>query len=133
MHHRDRLGNIGLAPALADAFLIALHGKGRDGDDGDVAQFLVVLEPFGDFQTADLRQLDVHQDEVGLVQPRQGQRLQALPGLQRLVALGIEQIMKELHVQLVILDDEDFLGHHHLACRLMECGCTEASRLLRAL
>jgi hypothetical protein len=23
--------------------------------------------------------------------------------------------MKELHVQLVILDDEDFLGHHHPA------------------
>jgi hypothetical protein len=22
--------------------------------------------------------------------------------------------MKKLHVQLVILDDEDFLGHHHL-------------------
>ena len=43
---------------------------------------------------------------------RERQRLQTLAGLQGLVALGVEQIMKELHVQLVILDDEDFLGGH---------------------
>ena len=43
--------------------------------------------------------------------PGQGERLQALAGLQGLIALGVEQIMKKLHVQLVILDDEDFLGH----------------------
>ena len=42
---------------------------------------------------------------------RQGERLQPLAGLQGLVALGVEQIMKELHVQLVILDNEDLLGH----------------------
>jgi hypothetical protein len=49
-----------------------------------------------------------------MVRARQGQGLQPLSGLQGLVALGIERIMKKLHVQLVILDDEDFLGHHHL-------------------
>ena len=53
---------------------------------------------------------------------RQGERLQALAGLQGLIALGIEQIMKKLHVQLVILDDEDFLGHHHLTCAPLERG-----------
>jgi hypothetical protein len=32
---RDRLGDIGFAAALEDLLLIALHGEGGHGDDGD--------------------------------------------------------------------------------------------------
>ena len=37
MHDRDRLGDIGLAAALPDPLLVALHGEGGDGDDRDAA------------------------------------------------------------------------------------------------
>src|SRR5581483_8928311 len=53
---RDRLGEIGLATALADTLLVALHGEGRDGDDGNGAQLRVVLDPAGDLEAGDLRQ-----------------------------------------------------------------------------
>ena len=46
------------------------------------------------------------------MQARQRQSLQAFAGLQGFIALSIEQIMKKLHVKLVILDNEDFLGRH---------------------
>ena len=38
------------------------------------------------------------------------QRIEAAAGLQRAVAVGIEQIVEELHVELVVLDDQDRLG-----------------------
>eukprot|EP01037_Dinobryon_pediforme_P014596 gene14597-14720_t len=71
----------------------------------------IAKAPFGDFQARDLGQLDVHQNEIRPVITRKRQGLQPLTGLQGLIALGVEQIMKQLHVQLVILDDEDFFGH----------------------
>jgi len=43
--------------------------------------------------------------------PSEGESLKALAGLERHIALRVEQIMKKLHVQLVILDDQDLLGH----------------------
>src|SRR6201994_611375 len=58
---RDRLGKIGLAVAFADALLVALHGKGRDGDDRNGTQLRIVLDPLGDLEAGDLRQLHVHQ------------------------------------------------------------------------
>ena len=39
------------------------------------------------------------------------ERFQAVAGLQRLVAVGVEQVVEELHVELVVLDDQDRLGH----------------------
>src|SRR5271155_336121 len=45
--HRDRFGEIGLAAALADSLLVALHGERGDGDDRNAAQVLIVLQPFG--------------------------------------------------------------------------------------
>ena len=36
-----------LAAALQYPLLVALHGKGRDGDDGNMGELVVVLEPLG--------------------------------------------------------------------------------------
>src|SRR5262249_10301482 len=48
--NRNRFRQIGLATTLADALLITFHGKGGDGNDGNGAQLVVLLDPFGDFQ-----------------------------------------------------------------------------------
>src|SRR6516165_1690003 len=52
---RDRLGQIGLAAALANTFFVALHGKGGNRHNRDRLQFGIVLEPFRHFKTRDLR------------------------------------------------------------------------------
>src|SRR5664279_1993257 len=64
IHDRDRLGDISLAAAFADLFLIALHRERGDGDDRNGFETVVFLQPLGDFQTGDFRQLDIHQNKV---------------------------------------------------------------------
>jgi hypothetical protein len=49
-------------------------------------QLVVFLQPFGDFEAGDLRQLDVHQDQVRAVRARKIERFQAVAGADRLVA-----------------------------------------------
>src|SRR6185437_2316799 len=108
---RNRLRQVRLASALADTLLVAFHGEGGDGNDRDRLELGVVLEPLGDFETGDLRQLDIHEDEVGLVLAREVERFDAVARADRLVAVRLQQVMEELHVELVILDNQDGLWH----------------------
>src|SRR3954470_2096344 len=62
---RDRLGKIRLTAALADALLVALHRERRHRDHRNGAQLRIVLDPARHLEPGDLRQLDVHQDQVG--------------------------------------------------------------------
>ena len=109
--HRNRLRDVGLAPALADALLVALHGEGGDGDHRDDMQFAVFLQPFGDVETRHFRQLDVHQDEIGAMRARQVEHFEPVARAHRLVAAGLDQVAKELHVELIVHDDHHFLRH----------------------
>src|SRR3954470_17861271 len=97
---RDRLRQIGLAAALADAFLVALHRERRYRDDRNAAQFRIVLDPARYLQTRNLRQLDIHQDQIGPKLAHQIERLEAVAGARGLVAMGLQQIAKELHIEL---------------------------------
>src|SRR5260221_2323061 len=105
----NRLGDIGLAAALANLLLVALHGEGGDGDDRNRAQLVVFLDPFRHLQPRYLGQLDIHQDQVGTMRTGDLERLHAVLGLQGVVTVRFEQVVEELHVELVILDDENGL------------------------
>src|SRR6185437_10983320 len=61
----NRFGQIGLAAAFADALFVALHGEGGDGDDRNGAQVRIVLDPARHLEAGNLRQLNVHQHEIG--------------------------------------------------------------------
>src|ERR1700710_773894 len=111
---RDRLGKIRLAAAFADAFLVALHRERRDRDHRNGAQLRIVLDPARHLETGDLRQLDVHQDQVGTKVSHQIERLEAVAGARGLVAMGLQEIAKELHVELVVLHDQDGFCHPSL-------------------
>src|SRR5258706_9886976 len=67
IHDRDRLGDVGLAPAFADLLLVALHRERRDGNDRDRFEIVVFLQPFRNFEPRHFRQLYVHQNEIGAV------------------------------------------------------------------
>src|SRR6185312_15269224 len=116
----NRLRDIGLAAALTDDFLVALHREGGDRHHGDGFQRVVFLEPLGDFQTGDFRQLDIHQDQVGVMFARDVERFHPILRLKDVVAVGIQQIVEELHVQLVVLHDQDRL---HLRVHKALRGC----------
>src|SRR5947209_724165 len=77
---RDRLRQIRLAAALADAFLVALHRERRHRHHRNGAQLRIVLDPAGDLQSGHLRQLDVHQDQIGTQFSHQIERLKTVAG-----------------------------------------------------
>src|SRR5215217_4698082 len=123
LRDRDRLRQIGLAAALADALLVALHGEGGNGDDRDGLEVVVLLQPLRDLEAGDFGKLDVHQDEIGLVGAGELERLDAVAGLQGGVAMRLEEVVEELHIELVVLDDENGFLHD---------GCPAGPRASRA-
>src|SRR6476619_1418200 len=108
---RDRLRQISLATAFADALFIALHRKCRHRNHWNGLQFGVFLEPFGHFETGDLRQLNVHQDQVGAVFAGEIGHLEAIGCADGAVAVGFQQVVEELHIELVVLHDHYCLRH----------------------
>ena len=56
-------------------------------------------------------QLNVHQDQIGQMLAGEREGLDAVARLQRLIAMRLEQITKQLHVQLIVFDDENGFGH----------------------
>src|SRR5205085_11242942 len=70
-----------------------------------------VLEPFGDFKAGHFGQLDVHDDQVRTMLAREIQRVNAVARADGLVAMCLQQVVEELHVELVVLHDQDGFGH----------------------
>src|ERR1700693_227613 len=108
---RDRFRQIGFAAALPDALLIALHGKGRDRDDRNELELRIVFQPLRHLEPGNFRQLNVHEDQIGAMLAGQLQRLDTVAGTPRRIAVRFQQIVKELHIELVVLHDQDGLGH----------------------
>jgi len=65
--HRNRLRQIGSATALTDTLLVAVHRKGGHRNYRNGLQFGIFVQPLGDFETGDFRQLNVHQDQIRTV------------------------------------------------------------------
>src|SRR5262245_39159744 len=109
--HGDRLRQIGLATAFADALLVAPHRKGGHRDHRNSLELGVLLEPLGHFEPGDFRQLNVHQDQVRTVLAGEIECLDAVARADGMVAISLQQIVKELHVELVVLHDHYCLRH----------------------
>src|SRR5262249_10717671 len=109
--HRDRLRQIGLATGFSDALLVAPHRKGGHRDHRNSLELGVLLEPLGHFETGDFRQLNVHQDQVRTVLAGEIECLDAVARADGMVAVSLQQIVEELHVELVVLHDHHGLRH----------------------
>src|SRR5579859_4030109 len=108
---RDRLRQIGFAAAFADALLVALHGKCGHCHHRNALELGIVLDPLGHFEAGHFGQLDVHEDEVGAMLAREVKRLDAVARADRLVAVGLQEVVEELHIELIVLHNQDSLGH----------------------
>src|SRR5690606_9941628 len=90
LRDRNRLRKVGLAASFPDALLIALHREGGDRDHWDRFQLVVLLDPLRDFQTRNLRQLNIHQDEVGPMLAGKVERLDPVAGLDGRIAVRFQ-------------------------------------------
>ena len=82
-----------------------------------MAQAVIILDPAGDIQAGDFRQLDVHDDQVRHFLACNLDRPRAIAALERAITEGIEQVAEQAHVQLVVLDNEHGfrMRHGHLS------------------
>ena len=55
--------------------------------------------------------MDIHQNQIGPVLAREIERLDAVAGADSLVAVRFQEVVEELHIQLVVLHDQDGLRH----------------------
>ena len=85
----------------------AFLGEGGDSDDRDGPRRRMVLQLADSIKSGDVRQLKVHQDQIGLVLASEGKHRPALSGGNGVVAMSLEDIPQELHVERVVLDDQD--------------------------
>src|SRR6516162_4294459 len=113
-YYRNRLGDIGLAAAVADLLLVALHRERSHRDDRDHAQIVVLFDPLGHLKTGYFGKLNIHQDQIGMMLTGERKRFKAIPGLQRTIPVCHEEVIKELHIEVVVLDDQDLLPRRRM-------------------
>src|SRR6201987_3866320 len=120
--HRDRLRDVGLATTVPHFLLVAFHREGGHRDDRDHPQISVSLDPLRDLQTGYFRQLNVHQDQIRTMLTSKRKRLDTVLGLQCTIAVRDEKIVEELHIEVVILDDQHLLPYRSIGVHLRFCN-----------
>ena len=85
---------------------------------GIVRAARVLPDPARRLVAVEHRQLDVHQDQVRALASRQAARPPRRRGLDQLVAGAGQQIADDPPVVLLVLDDQDALGHAATSCSL---------------
>jgi hypothetical protein len=68
--------------------------------------------------------LDVHDYQIGLVLSRKINGFQSVAAFDGLKSEGVQQVAEELHVELVVFNDQDFLGggRRHQVSRKAQAG-----------
>src|SRR5262249_54638148 len=88
-----------------------LHGECRNCNHRNGFELGVFLKPFGHFEAGDFRQLNVHQDQIWPMLAREVKRLDPVASADSTVTLRFEEIVEELHVELVVFHDQDGFWH----------------------
>src|SRR6202040_3933915 len=85
-------------------------------------QISVSLDPLRNLQTGYFRQLDVHEDQIRTMLTSKCKRLDTILGLQCTIAVSDEKIIEELHIEVVILDDQHLLPYRSIGVHLRFCS-----------
>src|SRR4029077_3015231 len=109
-----------LLEPVAAAF--ELHRAQRDERDRGCP--LVVTKPPGGLHATDVRQLEVHEDDVGAVLHRDRDRVDACRCFQRVEACGAEHVACELAVALIVVDYKRN-GHRRILAQCRSAWCSQ--------
>ncbi len=99
-------------PAAMMSLAVLRHDRRGERDHRDRARRRRRAELRERLDAADPRQVDVHHDEIGCALARERHAVLAGLGLDRAVAVDLQQVARELAVLLVVLDDQDQLIRH---------------------
>src|SRR5215471_8580138 len=118
----ERLRDVIVASGGACLAFVAAQRIGRDHDDRDLAQRRLRLELTGGLVAVQHRQLDVHQNEIGMMAGCGGERLAAVLGLEHLVADIRQHVAEDAPVVFLVLHHEDAFRHACAAWRSRAIG-----------
>src|SRR5438034_1883019 len=112
LHHVDRFREVAVETGFDEPLTIAVHGLRGQCHDWNRCGAFIRTETAERYDAVDVGQLDVHQHQVRCVLHRELDR--PLPGccLERPVARRLQDVAEELHVLVVVLDDEDLRARH---------------------
>src|SRR5262249_56528274 len=96
--HADGLALKAVEARGHDAFLVMGHYRRRDGNHRDGASHGIGAKLVKCFLPGDSRQVNIHQDESGVLITRQLHALFTRPGLDRSVTLDLKRVAHELQV-----------------------------------
>lgn len=74
-------------------------------------QFVIFLQPLGHLEPGNLWKLNVHQNQVRAMFSRKIKGFHTVAGLDSRVTRRLDQVTKELHIQLVVFNNHHLLGH----------------------
>src|SRR5215475_456911 len=107
----DRLLHIPVEPGIQDPFPVLLHRLSRYRDHGYVRRPRVLTQPAKGLHAVHAGQLEIHQHEIGWLLDRQGDAVLGRPGHPHVVARILKHVPQQLEIPLVVLHDQDYVGH----------------------
>src|SRR6266516_3619474 len=107
----DRLLHVPIEAGIQGPFPVLLHRLSRHRDHGYVRCPRVLAQPAKSLHAVHTGQLEIHQNEIGRLFDRQGDAVLARPGHTHVVACVLKHVPQQLEIPLVILDDQDYVGH----------------------
>src|SRR5689334_17315362 len=102
-----RFREIAIAPRFAGSLLVPTHGERGEGDDRDIGRLGIGLEPAGCLPAVHAREGEVHDDQVGPLAPRDGDRRAAVRGLEGPVPGAGQNLDHDPAVVEIVLDHQD--------------------------
>ena len=107
-----RLGDVAVEACGQEPLAIPIHRLRGQGEHRDGGGALVRAQPAQPLDAIDVRQLDIHEHEIGSMLGCQLHRPHAGRCFEGAVPPRLEDIPEQLHVLLVVLDHEDLLTRH---------------------
>src|SRR3989475_7347688 len=101
-----RLGQVGRGARVHGALAVTAQRKRRHDHERNVRRARIGAQPARRVEPRQLRELDVHEDEIGQLALRHGDPLLAVHRLQEPVRRPAQQLPHDLPVVLVVLDVE---------------------------
>src|SRR5262249_2500972 len=96
---------------LHDPFPVLLHRLGRHRDHGYARGPRARPQLAKCLHAIDAGQLEIHENEIGRLFGRQGDAVLARPGHPHVVARVLKHVPQQLEIPLVVLHDQDHVGH----------------------
>src|SRR5439155_15451772 len=111
-HDVHRLRDVAVEAGIEEPLTIPMHRLCRQCQDRDRCRTFVCAQAAECLDAVDVRQLDVHQNQIRFVLDGQLQRPLGARRLQQSITRGLQDVAEELHVLLVVLDHEDLRTVH---------------------